>query len=138
MKTDISIKNITIAAINRSGSDLENWQYSKIITDIQSLEFPLANEELPIFQIKTPKAQTLVTTRRIIEKSESDFISLDFDELDGVVFGDFKKQMNKPEISIFRTTDIYGEELNFQMETGKASIGLITTINTVKKLRASG
>ena len=62
--------------------------------------------------------------------------SLNFDFLDDVVYGNFKGQRNKPKLSIFRVVDIHGDELDFQMETGKASIGLIYSVDTIRQLRA--
>ena len=68
MKTDKSIKEITIAAINRSVMEPENWLYSKICAEDKSIEFVLEENELPIFEINSPNAKTIITTRHIIEK----------------------------------------------------------------------
>ena len=43
-----------------------------------------------------------------------------FNEVEDIIYGDFKKQINKPELSLFRVLDFYGEQHEFQMETGKA------------------
>jgi len=137
MKTDKSIKEITIAAINRSVLDTESWLYSKTCSENMSTEFVLEENELPIFQIKSQKANTIITTQRIIENENGKVRFVSFKEIDDVVYGDFKKQINKPELSKFRIVDIFGDEYDFQMETGKASIGLINSVKTVLKLKAS-
>ncbi|MFC4816617.1 hypothetical protein [Flavobacterium sp. GCM10023249] len=137
MKTDKSIKEITIAAINRSVMNPENWLYSKVCVEDKSTEFVLEENELPIFEIKSQKAKTIITTRRIIEKENGNLNFVSFEEIDDVVYGDFKKQVNKPELSKFRIVDMYGDEFDFQMETGKASIGLIKSVNTMLRLKAS-
>ena len=137
MKTDKSIKKITISAINRSIIEPESWLYSKVCLEDKSVEFLLEESELPIFEINSPEAKTIITTRRIIEKENGKLSCVSFEEIDDVIFGDFKKQIKKPELSKFRIVDLYGEEYDFQMETGKASIGLIKSVKTVLKLKAS-
>lgn len=137
MRTDKSIKEITIAAINRSVMEPENWLYSKVCVEDKSIEFVMEEDELPIFEINSPKAKTIITTRRIIENENGKLSFVSFEEIDDVVYGDFKKQINKPELSKFRIVDMYGDEYDFQMETGKASIGLINSVKTVLKLKAS-
>lgn len=137
MKTDKSIKEITIAAINRSVMEPENWLYSKVCVEDKSIEFVLEEDELPIFEINSQKAKTIITTRRIIENENGKLSFVSFKEIDDVVYGDFKKQINKPKLSKFRIVDMHGDEFDFQMETGKASIGLINSVKTVLKLKAS-
>ena len=137
MKTDKSIKEITIASINRSAMEPENWLYSKVCVEDKSTEFFLEENEKAIFEINSQQAKTIITTRRIIEKVNGNFSDINFEEIDDIIFGDFKKQINKPELSKFSIVDIYGDEFNFQMETGKASIGLINCIKTLLKLKAS-
>ena len=138
MRTDKSIKEITIAAINRSVMEPENWLYSKVCLEDKSTEFVLEEDELPIFEIKSKTAKTIITTRRIIENENEKLSIVSFEEIDDVVYGDFKKKVNKPELSKFRIVDKHGDEFDFQMETGKASIGLINSVKTVLKLKASG
>ncbi|MEA9415382.1 hypothetical protein [Flavobacterium sp. PL02] len=135
MKEDSSIRQRTITAINRSVMNPEEWLYSKVSTDLKNDTFLFEDNELPIFEIETSKAKTIITTRRILEKENENLKLISFDDIDDIIFGDFKGQINKPELSIFRIVDIYGEEQNFQMETGKAAIGLIKAINTVTRLR---
>ena len=134
MKTDNSIKEITLAAINRSAMNSESWVYSKVCSENNSKEFEFEEKELPIFEVNSPKAKMVVTTRRIIERKNKEVYCVNFEEVDDVIYGDFKNQINKPELSKFRIVDIYGNQHDFQMETGKASIGLITCSNTVLKL----
>lgn len=136
MKTDRSIKEITIAAINRTVMNPESWIYSKVCAENKSDDLILEENELPVFEINSTKAKTVITTRRIIEKVNGKIFFVSFDQIDDVVYGNFKKQINKPELSIFRIVDMFGEEYDFQMETGKASIGLIKSVNTILKLKA--
>ncbi len=114
--------------------DIDTWEYSKIVmaeTENKYFDFKLVQNELPIFEIKSQTKHTLITTRRILEIENSKLNSIDFESIDDVIFGDFKGIVNKPKLSIFRIVDIYGE----QMETGKASIGLIKSVNTVINLK---
>lgn len=134
MKTDKSIYNITIASIKRSAQNPETWLHSKIITDVNINGFDLIENELPIFIIDSKIARTLITTRRIIEVSPNTAQSIAINEIDDIIYGNFKGQINKPTLSIFKIIDFYGDEIQFQMETGAASIGLIYALNTVQKL----
>ncbi len=139
MKTDKSIRNITIASIKRSAIDIDSWNHSRIVNenDLELIEkFELSQDELPVFEIKSELTHTLISTRQILERTNGSLQYLNFDFLDRVVYGDFKGQPNKPELSIFRVVDIYGDELDFQIETGKASIGLIYSVNTIRQLKA--
>ncbi len=137
MKTDKSIRNITIAAIKRSAMGIDTWNHSQIVEENDRYklnEFELIENELPVFEIKSKEKHTLISTRRILEinKGVVKFIEIEF--IDDVIYGNFKGKLNKPEISIFRIVDIYGEEMDFQMETGKAAMGLINSVNTLLKL----
>lgn len=138
MKKDISIQNITIASVKRSAMDNATWEYSKIVTaetENEYIDFELDKNELPIFEIKSQTKHTLVTTRQILEIENNKIKSIDFESIDDVIYGDFKGILHKPKLSIFRIVDIYGEQMDFQMETGKASIGLIKSVNTVINLK---
>ncbi|WP_124020670.1 hypothetical protein [Flavobacterium aquariorum] len=138
MKKDSSIQNITIASVKRSAMDIDTWEYSKIITaetENKYIDFELDKNELPIFEIKSQNKHTLITTRQILEIGNNKLKSIDFESIDDVIFGNFKGTLNKPKLSIFRIIDIYGEQMDFQMETGKASIGLIKSVNTVMNLK---
>lgn len=135
MKTDDSIKKKALAAINRSVMNPESWIYSGIVINDKVDGFEFDKGELPVFEIKSPTMITVITTRRIIEKEELNIKSVAFDEIDDVIYGDFKKNIDNPELSKFRIVELYGDTFDFQMETGKASIGLIKTINTILKIR---
>lgn len=118
--------------------DIDTWQYSKIVmdgTENNYFDFKLVQNELPIFEINSQTKHTLITTRRILEIENSKLKSINFESIDDVIFGDFKVTIHKPKLSIFRIVDIYGEQMDFQMETGKASIGLIKSVNTVINLK---
>lgn len=138
MKKDSSIQNITIASVKRSAMDIDTWQYSKIVTveaEDKYYDFELDKNELPIFEIKSQSKHTLITTRHISEIENTKLKSIDFESIEDVIFGDFKGTLNKPKLSIFRIIDIYGEQMDFQMATGKASIGLIKSVSTVINLK---
>ena len=138
MKKDTSIQNITIASVKRSAMDIDTWEYSRIVTaetENKYIDFALEKNELPIFEIKSQTKHTLITTRQILEIENNKLKSIDFESIDDVIFGDFKGTLYKPELSFFRIIDIYGEQMNFQMETGKASIGLIKSVNTIRNLK---
>lgn len=134
MKTDKSLYNITITTVKRHAMNPETWQYSKITSTPKAEGFDLDGEELPVFFIESEVAKTLVTTRRIIEISDNITKRISISEIEDVIYGNFKGEPDKPSLSIFRTIDLYGDELNFQLETGAASIGLMYTINTLLKL----
>jgi hypothetical protein len=138
VKKDISIQNITIASVKRSAMDIDTWEYSKLVTtetENKYIAFELDKNEIPIFEIKSQTKHTLITTRQILEIENNNLKSIDFESVDDVIFGDFKGNVNKPKLSIFRIIDIYGEQMDFQMETGKASIGLIKSVNTILNLK---
>lgn len=135
MKTDNSKKNITIAALSRKIMNPEEWIYSKAYFVGTNVDFDLEENELSVFEVKSANATTLITTRRIIEKSNDSINFVKFEDVDNVRYGNFKGTLNKPQLSIFRIIDIHGKEFSFQMETGKASIGLINAINTLLQLK---
>lgn len=138
MKKDSSIQNITIASVKRSAMDIDTWEYSKIITaetENKYIGFELDKNELPIFEIKSQTKHTLITTRQILEIESNKVKSIDFELIDDLIYGDFKGTLHKPKLSVFRIIDIYGQQMDFQMETGKASIGLIKSVNTVMNLK---
>ena len=138
MKSDKSVRNITLAAINRKVMDPNSWIHSRIADENdQELirKFQLIDSELSVFEIKSENAHTLISTRRIMELSNHQMKELNFENIDDLIYGNFKGTSNAPILSKFRTVDIYGEELDFQLETGKASIGLIYAISTIRSLR---
>lgn len=138
MKKDSTIQNITIASVKRSAMDIDIWEYSKIVTaetENEYIDFELDENELPIFEIKSQTKHTLITTRQILEIESNKVKSIDFELIDELIYGDFKGTLHKPKLSVFRIIDIYGQQMDFQMETGKASIGLIKSVNTVMNLK---
>ncbi|OXA73899.1 hypothetical protein B0A67_02250 [Flavobacterium aquidurense] len=135
MKSDNSKKNITIAALRRKIMNPEEWIYSKAYFVGANVDFDLEENELSVFEVKSVNATTLITTRRIIEKSNDNIDSVKFEDVDNVRYDNFKGDLNKPQLSIFRIIDFHGKEFSFQMETGKASIGLINAINTLLRLK---
>lgn len=136
MKTDKSIKNIVFAAIYRKVMSPEEWFYSKIHLGNISVKFDLEEEELPIFEISNSNVETIITTRRIIEKKEkNEIIAVRFEDIEEINYGNFKGNIEKPELSVFKVIDKSKGFYEFQMETGKASIGLICSINTIMKLK---
>lgn len=118
--------------------DIDTWEYSKIITaetENKYIGFELDKNELPIFEIKSQTKHTLITTRQILEIENNKVKSIDFKLIDDLIYGDFKGTLHKPKLSVFRIIDIYGQQMDFQIETGKASIGLIKSVNTVMNLK---
>ena len=117
--------------------DIDSWANSRIPdeNDVELIEkFELSNNELPVFEIKSDKAHTLISTRQILERNENKIERLNFDSINSVDYGNFKGRI-EPELSIFRVTDIHGNKLDFQLETGKASIGLIYAVDTIRQLK---
>lgn len=75
---------------------------------------------------------TLITTQRIVGMIENILRAVDFAELDDVSFGMYKD--TRVETVIFRTTDIYGNKLDFLMETGYPSMAYVYGIRTIENL----
>lgn len=139
MKTPESVRNIVIKAIERSAMDVETWKYSRIVQqpfDKWKLMFELDESELPVFEVQGESKHTLITTRRIIEKTEGSHSMVEFEDIDDVIYGLFKGQIDYPVLSTFRIVDLYGDQIDFQLETGKAAVGLIKSVNMVRKLVA--
>ena len=133
MKSDSSIKNITLAAIRRHAIDLNDWKYTQI--DPQSLpeQIILQDEEIAIVYSQFTKDDwTVFTSRRIVGKSETKLDEILFRDIDDFIFGDFKN-LNLTK-TFFRITDIYGERADFFMETGKASMASIYALKTILEL----
>ncbi len=138
-QSDISISKKTLASIKRHSIDRHTWIYSRII-DKRNLvfikNFKLSEVELPIFEVKSELAHTLITTRQILEFKSNEVQSIEFQFIHDVIFGNFKGRQHRPELSHFRVIHLYGDKLDFQIETGKASIGLIYAIRTIRQLRS--
>jgi len=139
LKNPESIRNIVIKAIERSVMDVETWKYSRIVQqpfDELKQKFKLDPSELPLIEVQGESKHTLITTRRIIEKTEGSFSVVEFEDIDDVIYGLFKGQIDHPVLSTFRIVDLYGDQIDFQLETGKAAVGLIKSVNMVRKLVA--
>lgn len=111
MKSDASIKNITLAAIRRSSREIENWTRTKLI-DKFPVDIKSRDNELPVVYFKIDdKNWTLITTQRIMGQFESVARQVAFEELDDIVWGHYKN--NKTDKTVFRISDIYGEQKDF-------------------------
>ncbi len=130
MKTDSSIKNISVAAIKRKSIDLNSWEKTKLVFDFPVEVEPKANELPVVYVLIDNNNWTLVTTQRIIGQIDSVMREIDFTYLDDTVWGSFKN--TKIDKTIFRTVDQYGEQYDFLMETGKPSMAIISSVRTIK------
>ncbi|HLO60325.1 MAG TPA: hypothetical protein VK179_16360 [Bacteroidales bacterium] len=133
MKSHESIKNITIASIKRHSIDINQWYKTKIPFSDNLKFFDRLDDELPIVEFILNKSNwTIITTKRIVGQIDGKQNQIEFIDLDDVVYGDYKNI--KINTTIFRTIDIYGESLDFLMETGKPSIAFIYSINPIHRL----
>lgn len=133
MKDHESIKNIAIASIKRRSIDINLWEKTKIsLSEFPSL-IDRVDDELSVVEfILNEKNWTIITTKRIIGKIDEKQNQIDFSELDDIVYGDYKSI--KISTTIFRTTDLHGDCIDFLMETGNPSIAFIYSINTIFRL----
>ena len=136
MKTDSSIKDISLAAIRRHSIDIEKWAKTNISVSDFPLEILSIEAELPVVYFNADKDNwTLVTTRRVIGQIKSAKSEINFVDLDNYTWGLFKnKNFDK---TTFRLTDIYGEQFDFLMETGNPSMAIIYSIRTIDGLYKS-
>ncbi len=116
-----------------------NWIFTRIVKEANEkgeIEKHLLSEELSILEIKGEDAVTIVTTQRIIEIQNQKIVNLNIDQIDDVVYGNFKgRPAEEPRLSKFMVTDLYGEKYDFQMETGYASIALMKGLDTVLRIK---
>jgi hypothetical protein len=130
MKSDSSIKNISIAAIKRKSIELNSWTRTTLINEFP-LNFEPKPNELPVVYVLIDNNNwTLVTTQRIVGQIESNTREIFFDQFDDVVWGSFKN--TKIDSTIFRTSDMYGDQYDFLMETGKPSMAIISSVGTIE------
>lgn len=130
MKPDSSIKNISVAAIKRKSIDLNSWTRTTLISEFP-LDFEPKPNELPIVYVLIDNNNwTLVTTQRIVGQIESIRREIFFDQFDDVVWGSLKN--TKIDSTIFRTSDMYGDQYDFLMETGKPSMAIISSVGTIE------
>jgi hypothetical protein len=133
MKTDLSIKNISIAKIKRSTMNLDKWSKTIICSDIFPPKIDSLPEELPIVFFNMDNVNwTLITTKRIIGQIDSRTRQVLFSELDDTIWGDFKSK-NKDN-TIFRTVNFEGEQNDFLMETGEPAMGIISAVRTIEQI----
>lgn len=133
MKSDLSIKNIALASVKRHSIGIEQWK--KTLVDPEHL--PSGVEKRPtehpvIFLNYNNENWTFITTQRIVGMIDNVLRAVDFAELDDVTFGMYKD--TRVETTIFRTTDIYGNKLDFLMETGYPSMAYVYGIGTIENL----
>ncbi|CAL65866.1 hypothetical protein [Christiangramia forsetii] len=136
MKSEKSIYNITKAAIDRLKPNVTDWYFTKLINQDSKkiITFDLIENEIPIIEIADKQSKTLISTRRILEESNSTKTTINFQDIQSYDFGNFKGEIDNPEIKKFRAIDFNNKSQNFQMESGKAAIVIITTLNTLKNL----
>jgi hypothetical protein len=135
MKSDESIKNITIAAIRRSSREMETWTRTKLINKFP-VEIKSQDNELPVVYFKIDDENwTLITTKRIIGQFESSKREVFFEELDDTVWGLYKN--TKIDKTVFRTSDMYGDQKDFYMETGYPSMAFVYGVQTIDRLTKS-
>ena len=130
MKSELSIKNIAIAAIKRHAIDFEKWHKTKIDP---IGPFPVScreSEEAVVFLHYSNESWTLITTRRIIGKIDNILREVEFADMEQVLF-DHAKHTNT-ETTRFRAVDISGVNQDYMMEPGTASIAYIYGIQTIK------
>lgn len=135
MKSDDSIKSITVAAIRRSSKKIASWTRTSIIDEFPLHIKPLDNE-LPVVYFKIDDRNwTLITTRRITGQIESFEREIYFEELDGVTWGHYKDSTKDK--TIFRTCDNDGDRRDFCMETGFPSMAFVYGVQTIDHLTKS-
>jgi hypothetical protein len=130
MKSDVSIKNISLAAIKRHSVGLETWQRTTINPNIFPSSINLDHGEIPLVLFNCSQDNwTLITTRSIVGQINGERHRVHFAELDDVVFGDYKRI--KSDTTIFRTTDFYGKKGDFLMEPGPPAMAFVYAINAI-------
>ncbi|MDN3594178.1 hypothetical protein [Zunongwangia endophytica] len=137
MKSDKSIYNNTKAAINRLQPKETDWKFTKLNNEDPEkikTDFDLFKKEIPIIEIADKNSKTIITTRRIIEVNNSIKRTVKFQDIVRYDFGNFKGEIENPELKKFRTIDYKNRNETFQIETGKAAIVIMTTLNTIKNL----
>jgi hypothetical protein len=144
MKTSHSIRNICLAAINRSLRLPFEFRFTTIfetdsMAEIGAVAFflPSAEEdELPICQVFINNDNwTLVTTNRILTRKEGDLDCIRAKEVKSWDGGDFKGY-NKTAYTLGQVQSEKQRGLEIFIETGGASLVIIRTVMTLMKLSA--
>jgi hypothetical protein len=140
MKSDVSMRNITLAALKRWKTGFESWERTRLIDHFPLGIIPLPNELPVVFLLINDKNWTLITTKRIIGKIDTIERSSKFEELDSETFEtwdnmnkewiDFKS--TKTDKIIFTTTDLKGKQNEFYVETGAPSLAIINAVRIIK------
>jgi hypothetical protein len=117
MKTDSSIKNISVAAIKRKSIDLNSWTRTKLVSEFPIDILPMQNELAVVYVFIDINNWTLVTTQRIIGLIDSIKREINFLHIDDVIWGAFKN--TKIDKTIFRTIDQYGDHFYKENEIGQ-------------------
>jgi hypothetical protein len=133
MKSDESILNIALAAVRRHSIDLESWNRTTISKELFLPVTDSASNELPVVQFVIDDSNwTQVTTQRVTGSINSVVREVALSELDDSIWGDFKNL--EADRTQFRLVDFHGTQNDFWIETGKPSMGIICSINTIAAL----
>ena len=131
MKSNSSIKTISLAAIKRHSVESTDWSKTNILLNNLPEQVKPNDQELPIvYFMQDNNNWTLLTTQRIIGKIDSQIREIKFEELDNTIWGNFKSK--NIDTTIFQTIDIHGKQKEFLMETGNSSMAFIYGIKTVE------
>jgi hypothetical protein len=141
MKTDQSIKGIVVAAIRRTGMDMDTWVGTRlwesgdpVILKELLLSCDLAPKELPIlYSYIHPATWTLVTTRRIWYSAEGHAGSVAVSDITAHDAGNFKGYGSQT-VERMTIASQDGAVHYCPFETGKPSMGIIYAIMTLRRL----
>lgn len=136
MKSDKSIHAICIASIKRSTMKPYNFKWTKFYES--NSEFPYSGLEINLVESELYICSTVIdqdnfsilTTRRLITKQNGLLSVLNIQGAIDKQYGDFK--VNKEIIYTFGCVrSESGDELNYFIETGKASMVMIYGVRTL-------
>ena len=131
-KTPEQIKQICIASIRRKSRNLEKWKFTGLFDDLEKSQKEIILNSNVLEKGESPIAYTffsrdywnLLTTRRLIEIRNKTVKFVMGKEIQSHHFGDFKntKESDRTTIALLKTN---GEKMNFEIETGDASMVMI-------------
>lgn len=135
MKSDTSIKNISVAAVRRHTIKPIDFSMTTLFDNDQSRspidQITLSEGELPIAQTLITHANwTLVTTRRIISCLDGKVQETDPAKVKSWLWGNFKG-FKDTKMTLGELTLEDGSMLNVHIESGKASMVIIYSIMTL-------